>query len=117
MKGHMVLLSVTFLFRPSSAFSIRHARQFSDATSSVRIFATTEYTIDEDGVDPEILEKTTRKHWNTLQRYLSEKPIASHTREAFSLLEQQLDGNKLPVILDRYVDKKTPQNCHGMIST
>ena len=103
----MVLLSVTFLLPRSSGFSFRHTRQFFDAAGSVRAFATTEYTIEEQGVDPEILEKTTRKHWDNLQRYLSEKPIASHTREAFSLLEQQLDGNELPVILDRYVDENT----------
>jgi hypothetical protein len=67
----------------------------------VRSFAKTEYTIDEPGVDIEVLQKTVTKHWENLDRYLYEKPIAAHTKEAFSVLKGQLEGNDRPVILDR----------------
>ena len=66
----------------------------------IRSFAT-EYTIDEPGVDIEVLEKTVTKHWEHLDRYLSSRPIAAHTQEAFSALKEQLEGNDRPVILDR----------------
>jgi hypothetical protein len=61
----------------------------------------TQYTIDEPGVDPDALKKTVTKHCANLSRFLSEKPIAAHTQEAFSTLEEQLVGMDRPVILDR----------------
>ena len=67
----------------------------------VRSFAATEYTIDEPGMDIQVLEKTVTKHWETLNRYLTEKPIAAHTMEAFSVLKEKLEGDDRPVILDR----------------
>lgn len=67
----------------------------------MRSFATTEYTIDEPGVDVDVLQKTVTKHWENLDRYLSARPIAAHTEEAFSVLKGQLEGNDRPVILDR----------------
>jgi len=101
----MFLLSASFLWRRSSAFSTLPPSLRPPGGTilrpSLRTHATTEYTIEEHGVDPDVLENTTRKHWDTLQRYLSEKPIALHTREAFTLLQQQLKNNDRPVILDR----------------
>ena len=52
--------------------------------------STTQYTIDEEGVDPDVLERTVLKHCNNLSRFMKEKPIAAHTREAFMVLRNEL---------------------------
>lgn len=67
-----------------------------------RAFFSTQYTIDEPGVEIDVLEKTVAKHWECLPRFLSEKPVAAHTKEAFSQLMEQLRDNSKPIILDRY---------------
>ena len=80
--------------------SQRGAKQLT--TTRTFVAATrTQYTIDEPGLDPLLLEKTVRKHWETLSLYLSSKPVANHTKDAFLLLHQQLDGLDRPLILDR----------------
>ena len=61
----------------------------------------TEYTIEEVGVDPDVLEKTIKKHVENLPKFLESKPVAGHTQEAFALLSEQLEGLNQPVILDR----------------
>jgi tRNA (guanine-N7-)-methyltransferase len=59
----------------------------SEASASVS--ATTQYTIDCPPTDPEILNTVVTKHVNSLDRYLSKKPIAGHTCAAFDQLQQQ----------------------------
>ena len=88
---------------------ITSSRRYCSSSSSS---STTQYTIDEEGVDPDILERTVRKHCNNLSRYLKEKPIAAHTREAFMVLKNDLlkrqeeidegndNNNTLPIIFD-----------------
>lgn len=51
--------------------------------------ATTQYTIDCPPTDPETLKTVVTKHVMSLDRYLSKKPIAGHTRAAFDQLQQQ----------------------------
>jgi hypothetical protein len=51
--------------------------------------ATTQYTIDCPPTDPETLKTVVTKHVQSLDRYLSKKPIAGHTRAAFDQLQQQ----------------------------
>ena len=67
----------------------------------VRSSVATQYTIDEPGMDLQVLEKTVTKHCENLNRYLTEKPIAAHTKEAFLVLKGELEGHDRPVILDR----------------
>jgi hypothetical protein len=64
----------------------------------------TQYTIDEPGLDSLILEKTVRKHVENLSVYLSAKPVADHTKDAFLLLQEQLKEVDRPLILDRCED-------------
>jgi hypothetical protein len=61
----------------------------------------TQYTIEEPGVEPDVLHKTVAKHFKNLYRYKAERPIAAHTQEAFSTLQEQLVGVNNPLILDR----------------
>jgi hypothetical protein len=70
-------------------------RKFSSRVSA------TQYTIEEPGVDPDVLYKTVAKHCKNLSLYKTEKPIAAHTQEAFSTLQEQLVGINTPLILDR----------------
>jgi tRNA (guanine-N7-)-methyltransferase len=49
----------------------------------------TQYTIDCPPTDPETLNTVVTKHVMSLDRYLSKKPIAGHTRAAFDQLQQQ----------------------------
>jgi tRNA (guanine-N7-)-methyltransferase len=50
---------------------------------------TTQYTIDCPPTDPDTLNTVVTKHVQSLDRYLSKKPIAGHTRAAFDQLQQQ----------------------------
>jgi tRNA (guanine-N7-)-methyltransferase len=59
------------------------------AGSEASASATTQYTIDCPPTDPETLNTVVTKHVNSLDRYLSKKPIAGHTRAAFDQLQQQ----------------------------
>lgn len=78
----------------------------------LRCIATTQYTIEEVGVDPKVLEKTILKHCQNLDLFLESKPIAAHTQEAFSALQDALAIVKqAPIILDRYdtmIDHSSP---------
>jgi tRNA (guanine-N7-)-methyltransferase len=59
------------------------------ASASATATETTQYTIDCPPTDPETLNTVVTKHVNSLDRYLSKKPIAGHTRAAFDQLQQQ----------------------------
>jgi hypothetical protein len=61
----------------------------------------TQYTIEEPGADPDVLKETVTKHCENLSRYLFKRPIAAHTQEAFSILQEQLATRDDPIILDR----------------
>ena len=68
---------------------------------------TTQYTITEPGVDHDLLYKTVMRHCETLDLYMTKRPIAIHTQDAFDLLEKQLDNGdginhsrRKPIILD-----------------
>jgi hypothetical protein len=61
----------------------------------------TQYTIEEPGVDLDVLKETVTKHCGNLSRYLLKRPIAAHTQEAFSILQEQLATRDDPIILDR----------------
>ena len=59
------------------------------AGSEASATETTQYTIDCPPTDPETLNTVVTKHVNSLDLYLSKKPIAGHTRAAFDQLQQQ----------------------------
>eukprot|EP00980_Cylindrotheca_fusiformis_P021710 scaffold8535_cov132-Cylindrotheca_fusiformis.AAC.18 len=76
---------------------------------TIRLFSSsapatsTQYTIEEEGVDPDVLKKTIRKHCQHLDRFLEAKPVATHTQEAFSALQEALSSRipaESPIILD-----------------
>ena len=75
---------------PKRECPARHLRNFA-----------TQYTIEEPGVDADVLLKTVTKHYDNLHRFKAAKPIAAHTQAAFSALESQLEGIQTPLILDR----------------
>jgi tRNA G46 methylase TrmB len=67
---------------------------------SSRLCLSTQYTIDEPGVDPEALEETVKKYSDNLDRFLSSKPVAAHTQEAFTTLFKSIADLDQPIILD-----------------
>jgi hypothetical protein len=71
-------------------------------SSRSNIVASTQYTIDELGVDREVLQKTILKHCRNLDRFLDAKPVAAHTQEAFSTVQEAVSTIGAPIILDRY---------------
>lgn len=89
-------------------FGVSRVSGRSRTTTTTTLHATsttqTQYTIDCARTDPETLETVVTKHVKRLDRYLSSKPIAEHTRAAFSQLLQQkpdlLDSNNSKLILD-----------------
>lgn len=111
----LLILLLIMLWRESAALIRCHGKRLgrhhhlSTSSSifhspSLRLFASaTQYTIVEEGVDPEVLEKTVHKHFANLHRFLEAKPVAAHTEEAFATLASMLGSmGDAPIILDRY---------------
>lgn len=103
----LIILSVMICWKQSLALMIRcHGKCLERhpvvSNSAIRLFAT-KYTIEEEGVYPEVLCKTVHKHFENLNRFLDSKPVADHTQEAFSTLESMLNESMgdAPIILDR----------------
>ena len=79
-----------------------------ETTSSTR----TAYTIDDSicpPTDPEKLEKIIQKHCQTLPIYLSKKPIAKHTLEAFDIADQ--------FVQNFFADRKLDRDCGVIIDS
>ncbi len=60
----------------------------------------TEYTITCPSLDSETLRNEVQKHCDSLDLYLTRKPVSLHSLTAFSELSRQLPSNDAPLILD-----------------
>lgn len=92
-RGKALGFSIQYSSRRISTFQL-HVSNKNKATL---------YTINDENCPPlptKVLRATVEKHCQTLDRYLQQRPIAKHTREAFDKVSNYILDNKTPIVLD-----------------